>query len=219
MVLFLLKEQNTTAEHVRLRRVSRISNHLKPTGQLDNMIDTLVWERDLDLSGQKGRSGSNLNINLGSTHNTFDLNQSISRPTSPLRSVSESRAPSPPPPQFVTNEFPTPSSIPQPLRGDQKPVRRSEFSELRARPSFIDYEDLEMFRRTRPLTMASNVWHPQPIRRPSMMPVDADGYRDLLLDVEQRYREEKKYKRPSRYFSRDTSASSIRSRTSDTTIC
>ena len=182
---------------------------LKPKPQFDHMLETLAWERDIDLSGPKGASASNQNLNLGSTHNTSDLNQTISRP------------PSPPPPQFVTGGFPAPSSIPQRLTGDRKPMCRSELSELRSRPSFIDYEDLEVFRHLRPLTMASNVWHPQPIRRTSMMPVDADGYRDLLLDVDHHHhrQESHKQKRMKPFITRNTSNTSIKSKISETTIC
>jgi hypothetical protein len=163
------------------------------------MLETLAWERDIDLSGPKALSTSNQNLNLGSTQNTADLNPSLSRP------------PSPPPPQFVTGDFPAPSSIPQRLTGDRKLSRRTELSELRSRPSFIDYEDLEVFRHMRPLTRASNVWHPQPVRRVSMMPVDADGYKDLLLDVDNNNHHQ--------FRSRRTSNSSIKSKSSDTTIC
>ncbi|CAF4442872.1 unnamed protein product, partial [Adineta steineri] len=68
LVLFLLKEQQTTAEHVRLRRVSHQSVVLKPKAQFDHMLETLAWERDIDLSGP------NQNLNLASTQNTIDLN-------------------------------------------------------------------------------------------------------------------------------------------------
>jgi hypothetical protein len=170
------------------------------------MIETIAWERDIDLSVPKALSSSNQNINLNSTQNTADLNPTSSRP------------PSPPPPQFVTSEFPPPSSIPQRLTGDRKPVLRSELAELRSRPSFVDYEDLEVFRHMRPLTRASNVWHPQPIRRASMMPVDADGYRDLLLDVDYNNHHHE-YRNNHSAMSRGVSNSSIKSKTSDTTIC
>lgn len=204
-----MKEQQTTADKVRLRRVSHQSTVLKPTAQFDNMLETLAWERDIDLSVPKGLSASNPGLNLGSTQNTSDLNHSMNVSPTP------SKPPSPPPPQFVTADFPTPSSVPQRLTGDRKPICRSELSELRARPSFIDYEDLEIFRRMAPLTMASNVWHPQPIRRQSMMPVDADGYRDLLLDVDSNSRDNRTYP----LITRGTSNTSIKSRSSETTIC
>jgi hypothetical protein len=168
------------------------------------MLETLAWERDIDLSAPKALSSSNQNLNLGSTQNTADLNVPLSRP------------PSPPPPQFVIGEFPTPSSIPQRLTGDRKPMRRSELAELRSRPSFVDYEDLEVFRHMRPLTMASNVWHPQPIRRVSMMPVDADGYKDLLLDVDHNHQQDNKGKK---FISHGTSNQSIKSKISETTTC
>ncbi|CAF1007928.1 unnamed protein product [Adineta ricciae] len=193
LVLYLLKEQKTTAEHVRLRRVSHQSVVLKPKAQFDHMLETLAWERDIDLSGPKGLSASNQNLNLASTQNTVDFNSSDHHA---------------PPPQFVTNEYPTPSSIPQRLTGSQKPICRSEFSELRSRPSFIDYEDLEIFQNKRPLTTAQ-----QPIRRVSMMPVDADGYKDLLLDFDNKRRQSK------RLMSRGTSNTSIKSKISETTIC
>jgi hypothetical protein len=193
LVLYLLKEQDTTADHVLLRRVSHQSVVLKPKAQFDHMLETLAWERDIDLSGPKGLSASNQNVNLASTQNTADLNSLSSRP------------PSPPPPQFVTNEYPTPSSVPQRLTGDRKVVCRSELSELRSRPSFVDYEDLEIFRNKRPLTTAQ-----QPIRRVSMMPIDADGYKDLLLDFDNKR---------SQFISRGTSNTSIKSKTSETTIC
>jgi hypothetical protein len=167
------------------------------------MLETLAWERDIDLSAPKILSSSNQNINLSSTQNTVDLNPLVSRPSSP------------PPPQFVTTEFPPPSSIPQRLTGDRKPICRSELSELRSRPSFVDYEDLEMFRHMRPLTRASNVWHPQPIRRASMMPVDADGYKDLLLDVDNHHHQDKS----NSFMSRGVSSTSIKSKISETTIC
>ena len=193
LVLYLLKEQETTAEHVRLRRVSHQSVVLKPKAQFDHMLETLAWERDIDLSGPKALSASNQNLNLASTQNTVDFN------------ASDHHAP---PPQFVSNEYPTPSSIPQRLTGDRKPLLRSEFSELRSRPSFIDYEDLEIFQNKRPLTTAQ-----QPIRRVSMMPVDADGYKDLLLDFDN------KHKQSRRLMSRGTSNTSIKSKISETTIC
>ena len=160
------------------------------------MLETLAWERDIDLSGPKALSASNQNLNFSSTHNTIELN--------PMDSV----APPAPPPQFVTNEYPTPSSVPQRLTGDRKIVSRSEFTELRSRPSFVNYEDLEIFRHQRPFTTAQ-----QPIRRVSMMPVDADGYKDLLLDFDN------KQKQTRQVISRDTSNTSIKSKTSDTTIC
>ena len=53
LVLYLLKEQQTTADHVRLRRVSHQSVVLKPKAQFDHMLETLAWERDIDLSGPK----------------------------------------------------------------------------------------------------------------------------------------------------------------------
>lgn len=177
------------------------------------MLETLAWERDIDLSGPKALSASNPNLNLGSTQNTSDLNQSMSRPQSP------SRPPSPPPPQFVMSDFPTPSSIPQRLTGDRKPTCRSELSELRSRPSFVDYEDLEVFRHLRPLTMASSVSESHPIRRTSMMPVDADGYRDLLLDVDYHYQDENKRKRANPIISHGTSNTSIKSKSTETTTC
>lgn len=160
------------------------------------MVETLAWERDINLSGPKALSASNQNLHLYSTQNTVDLNAKDSRPPSHL------------PPQFVTNEYPTPSSVPQRLTGDRKPLRRSELSELRARPSFVDYEDLEIFNRKRPLTRAQ-----QPIRRASMMPIDADGYKDLLLDFDN------KQKKSSHYISRGTSNTSIKSKISETTLC
>ena len=90
----------------------------------------------------------------------------------------------------------------------EKYVCRSELSELRSRPSFVDYEDLEIFRHQRPLTTAR-----QPIRRVSMMPTDADGYKDLLLDFDN------KRKQSNQFISRGTSNMSIKSKTSETTIC
>jgi hypothetical protein len=207
LVLYLLKEQQTTAEHIRLRRVSHQSVALRPKAQFDHMLETLAWERDIDLAGTKTLSTSNQNLNLGSTQNTADLSQS------------QSRAPSPPPPQFVTSDFPTPSSIPQRLLGDRKPTCRSELAELRSRPSFVDFEDLEVFRRVRPLTMAANVFHPQPVRRTSMIPIDADGYRDLLIDVDHHYNNRVKRKANNRLTSRDTSNTSMNSKISETTLC
>ncbi|CAF2381938.1 unnamed protein product [Rotaria sp. Silwood2] len=207
IVLYLLKEQQTTADHVRLRRVSHQSVVFKPKAQFDNMLETLAWERDIDLSGAKGLSSSNQNINLGSTQNTAELNSSVSHP------------PSPPPPQFVTGEFPPPSSIPQQLTGDRKPMRRSELSELRSRPSFVDYEDLEVFRHKRSLARASNVGHSQPTRRISMMPVDADGYKDLLLDVDNSHQQDDKKNKFNKFISHGTSNMSIKSKISETTIC
>ncbi|CAF4382208.1 unnamed protein product, partial [Adineta steineri] len=94
-----------------------------------------------------------------------------------------------------------------------------ELAELRARPSFINFEDLEVFRHMRPLTRASNVWHPQPIRRVSMMPVDADGYKDLLLDVDTTQQRNIKQRKPNPFIARDTSNISIKSKISETTIC
>jgi hypothetical protein len=164
------------------------------------MIETLAWERDIDLSAPKTVLSSSQNINLSSTQNTADLNPSMSRP------------PSPPPPQLLVGEIPAPSSIPQRLTGDRKPICRSELSELRSRPSFVDYEDLEVFRHMRPLTRASNIWHPQPIRRTSMMPVDEDGYKDLLLDVDNNHQQ-------NQFISHGTSNTSIKSKISETTIC
>ncbi|UJR35317.1 hypothetical protein I4U23_028078 [Adineta vaga] len=214
LVLYLLKEQETTAEHLRLRRVSHQSVVLKPKAQFDHMLETLAWERDIDLSAPKGLTSSNPNINLSSTQNTADLNPSLSRP------------PSPPPPQFLSGEFPAPSSIPQRLTGDRKISRRSELAELRSRPSFINYEDLEVFRHTGHLTRASDVWHPQPIRRVSMMPVDADGYKDLLLDVDNSYQQRQKQNNnnnkqnlTNQIISHGTSNMSIKSKISETTIC
>jgi hypothetical protein len=186
--------------------VSHQSVVLKPKAQFDHMLETLAWERDIDLSGPKVLSSSNQNINLSSTQNTAELNPSFSRP------------PSPPPPQFVTSEFPPPSSIPQRLTGDRKPIRRSELSELRSRPSFINYEDLEVFRHMRPLTRASNVWHPQPIRRASMMPIDADGYKDLLLDVDNNNHHHHQDKSNSS-IPHGVSSTSIKSKISETTLC
>ena len=206
LVLFLLKEQGTTADKVNLRRVSHQSEVLKPKAQkFDHMLETLAWERDLDLSVQKGLNSSSQNLNLNSTQNTGDLNATASRP------------PSPPPPQIVVNEFPSPSSIPQRLTGARKPILRSELAELRSRPSFVDYEDLEVFRHARPLTRASNVWHPQPVRRASMMPVDADGYRDLLIDFDNNHHSN--HRNNHSVISPGVSNSSIKSKTSDTTIC
>jgi hypothetical protein len=98
-------------------------------------------------------------------------------------------------------------------------MRRSELSELRARPSFINFEDLEVFRHTRPLTRASHVWHPQPVRRVSMMPVDADGYKDLLLDVDHNHQQTTKQKNFNQSISHGTSNISIKSKISETTIC
>ncbi|CAF0923689.1 unnamed protein product [Rotaria sordida] len=207
IVLYLLREQQTTAEHVRLRRVSHQSVVFKPKAQFDNMLETLAWERDIDLSGTKALSSSNQNINLSSTQNTADLNSSVSRP------------PSPPPPQFVTLEFPAPSSIPQRLTGDKKIMRRSELSELRSRPSFVDYEDLEIFHHRRTSTRASNVWHPESTRRTSMMPVDADGYKDLLLDVDNSHPQDNKKNKSNQLIPRGTSNISIKSKISETTIC
>lgn len=169
---------------------------LKPKAQFDHMLETLAWERDIDLSGPKALSASNQNVNLASTQNTADLISISSHP------------PSPPPPQFVSKEYPTPSSVPQRLTGDRKVVCRSELSELRSRPSFVDYEDLEIFRHKRPLTTAQ-----QPIRRVSMMPIDADGYKDLLLDFDN------KRKQSNQFMSRNTSNTSIKSKSSETTIC
>jgi hypothetical protein len=160
------------------------------------MLETLAWERDIDLSGPKTLSASNQNLNLATTQNSMELNPKDSLP------------PSPPPPQFVTNEYPIPSSVPQRLTGDRKIISRSELAELRSRPSFVDYEDLEIFRHKRPLTTAQ-----QPIRRVSMMPVDADGYKDLLLDFDN------KRKQTNQFISRGTSNTSIKSKTSETTIC
>ncbi|CAF4786825.1 unnamed protein product, partial [Rotaria magnacalcarata] len=80
----------------RLRRVSHQSVVLKPKAQFDHMLETLAWERDIDLSGPKALSGSNQNLNLASTQLAPDL---ISI---------DSRLSSPPPPQFVTNEYPIP---------------------------------------------------------------------------------------------------------------
>jgi hypothetical protein len=157
------------------------------------MLETLAWERDIDLSGPKALSASNQNLNLGATQNSGDLISIGSHPASP------------PPPQFVTNEYHTPSSVPQRLTGDRKVVCRSELSELRSRPSFVDYEDLEIFRNKRPLTTAQ-----QPIRRVSMMPIDADGYKDLLLDFDNKR---------NQFISRGTSNTSIKSKSSETTIC
>ncbi|CAF1123494.1 unnamed protein product [Adineta ricciae] len=208
LVLYLLKEQETTAEHVRLRRVSHQSVVLKPKAQFDHMLETLAWERDIDLSAPKALTSSNPNINLSSTQITADLNPSMSRPASP------------PPPQFVTGEFPAPSSIPQRLTGDRKIQLRSELAELRSRPSFINYEDLEVFHHMRPLTRTSNVWHPPPIRRASMMPVDADGYKDLLLDVDYNYQQRNnRQKKSNEVISCGTSNISIKSKLSETTIC
>ena len=161
------------------------------------MLETLAWQRDIDLSLSKGLSSSNQNLNLASTQNTAGLSPRDSYPSS-----------SPPPPQFVTGKYPAPSSIPQRLTGDRKPIGRSELSELRARPSFIDYEDLEFFHRIRPLTRAQ-----QPIRRLSMMPVDADGYKDLLLDFDNKQEQSK------RFVSHGTSNASIKSKITETTLC
>ena len=194
LVLYLLKEQNATAERVQLRRVSHQSVVLKPKAQFDHMLETLAWERDIDLSGPKGLSASNQNLNYIATQKPVDLH-SI-----------DSVCPTPPPPQFVTGDYPIPSSIPQRLTGDRQIVRRSEFSELRSRPSFVNYEDLEIFHHQRPLTSAE-----QPIRRVSMMPIDADGYRDLLLDFDNQ--------RNHQSISRGISNTSIKSKTSETTIC
>lgn len=192
-----MKEQQATAENVRLRRVSHQSVVLKPKAQFDHMLETLAWERDIDLSGPKALSASNPNLNHVPTQNAVDIN-SI-----------DSVCPTPPPPQFVTGEYPTPSSVPQRLTGDRQIMRRSEFSELRSRPSFVNYEDLEIFHHQRPFTSAH-----QPIRRVSMMPVDADGYRDLLLDFDNQRRQQ-----TSRFISRGVSNTSIKSKTSETTIC
>ena len=172
------------------------------------MLETLAWERDIDLSAPKALTSSNPNINLSSTQITADLNPSMSRPASP------------PPPQFVTGEFPAPSSIPQRLTGDRKIQCRSELAELRSRPSFINYEDLEVFHHMRPLTRASNICHPPPIRRASMMPVDADGYKDLLLDMDHNYQQQtNRQKKSNEVISCGTSNISIKSKLSETTIC
>ena len=163
------------------------------------MLETLAWERDIDLSGPKAMSASNQNLNLGSTQNTQDLT-----------------SPSPPPPQFVMGEYPTPSSIPQRITGDQQPARRTEFSQLRSRPSFIDYEDLEIFHNNRPLTVVQAT----PIRRTSMMPVDADGYKDLLLDFDHRHdQEHHPRKKHIPFISRGTSNTSIKSKITETSTC
>ena len=199
LVLYLLKEQQATAESVRLRRVSHQSVVLKPKAQFDHMLETLAWERDIDLLGAKALSASNPNLNLSSTQNTQELT-----------------SPSPPPPQFVMGgEYPTPSSIPQRIRGDQPAVRRSEFSELRSRPSFINYEDFDIFHRAPPPAMIQ-----PPIRRASMMPVDADGYKDLLLDVEHLHQQDQSQRRRFLPFiSRGTSNTSIKSKTTETSTC
>lgn len=194
-----MKEQQTTAEHVRLRRVSHQSVVLKPKAQFDHMLETLAWERDIDLSGPKTLSASNPNLNNVLAQNAVDLN-SIEPPV----------CPTPPPPQFVTGEYPTPSSIPQRITGDRQIIRRSELSELRSRPSFVDYEDLEIFHHHRPFTSAH-----QPIRRVSMMPIDADGYHDLLLDFDNQRRRQQ----TNQFISRGVSNTSIKSKTSETTIC
>ena len=68
----------------------------------------------------------------------------------------------------------------------------------------------------RPLTRASNVWHPQPIRRVSMMPVDADGYKDLLLDVDNNSSIKNE---SNQLISYGTSNTSIKSKISETTNC
>lgn len=170
---------------------------LKPKAQFDHMLETLAWERDIDLSGPKGLSASNQNLNLASTQNPIDLNPMDSVPSTP------------PPPQFITNQYPVPSSVPQRLTGDRKIICRSELSELRSRDSFVNYEDLEIFHHKRPLTTAQ-----QPIRRLSMMPVDADGYKDLLLDFDNKQTQTK-----YQYISHGISNTSIKSKTSETTIC
>lgn len=196
LVLYLLKEQTANAETVRLRRVSHQSVVLKPKAQFDHMLETLAWERDIDLLGAKALSASNpnLNLNLSATQNTQEFT-----------------SPSPPPPQFVTGEYPTPSSIPQRIRGDQKPVLRSEFSELRSRPSFINYDDFEIFHHPPPSVMIQ-----PPIRRASMMPVDADGYKDLLLAVDQEHSQRRRF---LPFISRGTSNTSIKSKTTETSTC
>lgn len=190
LVLYLLKEQNAKPDTVRLRRLSHQSIILKPKAQFDHMLETLAWERDMDLSAPKVLSASSQNINLGSTQNTQDLS-----------------CPTPPPPQFIIGEYPTPSSIPQTIRNEPKLMPRSEFSELRSRPSFVNFEDFEVLRQKRSNT---------PIRRLSMMPVDADGYRDLLIDMREDYRPRKKF---VPFISKGTSNTSIKSKTTETSFC
>jgi hypothetical protein len=192
-----LKEQNTTAERLTLRRVSHQSVVLKPKAQFDNMLETLAWEHDINLPGSKVLSASSQNLNLGSTQNTHELS-----------------SPTPPPPQFITNEYPMPSSIPQRLIGDHPPARRSDFAEIRARPSFIDYEDFDIFRRQRPMSIVQSS-----TRRISMMPVDADGYKDLLLDIDHFHEQRSKKKNNTSFASRGASTTSNKSKFTDTSIC
>lgn len=168
------------------------------------MIETIAWERDIDLS--KGLNSSNPNLNLGSTQNTADLVSSMSRP------------PSPPPPQFVAGDFPTPSSVPQRITGDKKPLRRTELSEIRSRPSFIDYEDLEMFRHMHASSGTSNARH-QSYRRVSLVPVDSDGYKDLLSEVDSSEQDDSRRRSSKKPVPRGTSSTSIKSKISETTIC
>jgi hypothetical protein len=52
-----------------------------------------------------------------------------------------------------------------------------------------------------------------------MMPVDADGYKDLLLDVDYNHHQDNKQNPSNTFISRDISSTSIKSKTTETTIC
>ena len=169
------------------------------------MVETLAWERDIDLSGRKALTLSKQYHNLDSTL------------TSAYLYSSKSQSSLPPPPQFLTGtEYPIPSSVPQRLTEDRKIIRRSELSELRTRPSFIDYEDLDIFNRKKQLTRAFDIGHRQSIERISMMPVNAEGYKDLLLDFDS---QDRKQKKSNRSMLNTTSNKNTESKLSKTTMC
>ncbi|CAF4221653.1 unnamed protein product, partial [Didymodactylos carnosus] len=220
LVLYLLKEQAATAHSVRLRRVSHQSVVLKPKPHFDTMLETLAWERDLDLSLPK-------TIQLDSTQNTNELQLSLSRSPLPLIEDEEHKAlrPEIATAQALLDEQPQlqhQEHEEQQLRsrrtlsGDLIPINRNELSQIRSRPSYVEYDDLDFIKK------------PERNARFSMVPVDSDDYIDLLIDQRKQSSDSENtqfvvksssQRRKKTLLKRQASASSIKSKTSETTLC
>ncbi|CAF0985740.1 unnamed protein product [Didymodactylos carnosus] len=220
LVLYLLKEQSANARSVRLRRVSHQSVVLKPKAHFDTMLETLAWERDLDLSLPK-------NVQLDSSQNTNELHVSQLSPYSPPPVFEEEQLEHDAPrPEIATAqtllldaEEQQQQQQQRPRRtisGDLIPVNRTELSEIRSRPSYVNYDDLDFIQKT------------ERQHRFSMVPVDSEGYTDLLLDQQKQSSDNENNhlvvkgrgnRRKKSLIKRQSSSSSIKSRTSETTFC
>ncbi len=69
------------------------------------------------------------------------------------------------------------------------------------------------------MTKTSNNRHPPFVRRTSMLPIDSDGYKDLLLEVDETHHQDSGQNKSNQFVSRSTSNRNTKSRTSETTIC